>query len=735
MIASNTQNSIRLEYTPFHWYQKAKFVECLMCHECTFTKTKIPILNEPISFDIETTSFRRDDEKYATMYVWAFDIFDTTFLGRTWSDFAEMLTLLEKFYRLRETKRQVVIYIHNLSYEFQWMMKYFEWSKVFAVDSRTVLFALTKLNIEFRCSYLLYGSSLDEMGKELQKISNRMEKSILEKLPDYNYELPRHFKTTLTKDEIEYVVHDVKIVAEYIRIQIKEECGIDNIPRTRTGYVRRLCKYLCLYDKKNGRNYREFIQSLTLTLDEYNKAKNAFAGGYTHCAIRYMGIMQKDVTSFDFSSSYPAVMLSNKFPMKKGEKYENLKKDVFEKYMHEDLCTVTITLKDVKPKFLHDFYISKSKCEVAVNAITSNGRVYSADKIRVTITSIDYRIIEKVYKFEIDEIGVLYKYQSWYLPKPIIQAILDLYGKKTSLKDRDGYDMEYMLSKGMLNSIYGMCVTDILRDVFGYDFKNNEWKEVEHVFAMEREKQEELMNKANANGGRFLFYLWGVFVTAYARYNLWTGIIECKEDYIYSDTDSLKIKNAEKHMEYIERYNNEIKQKIETVLNYYKLDVSLMHPKTIDGKEKQIGIWAFDGYYKYFKSLGAKRYIYIQTNKKGIDELHITIGGVNKTTGCKYFVTLTNHPDKNDFTNDSEKDIKKLFDSFSKKTVIPKEYSGKLIHTYGDAEFTMEYTDYNGEKAEIHEMSFVHLELTKYKMKAGYAEEFRQFIRYMKRYA
>jgi len=39
-----------------------------------------------------------------------------------------------------------------------------------------------------------------------------------------------------------------------------------------------------------------------------------------------------------------------------------------------------------------------------------------------------------------------------------------LYQDKTILKGVDGSEVEYMLSKGMLNSIYGMSVTDIVKD-------------------------------------------------------------------------------------------------------------------------------------------------------------------------------------------------------------------------------------------------------------------------------
>lgn len=726
-------DSKRLEYTPFTWYSKISFIEWLMQNEAVFTNTKTPILNEPVSFDIETTSFRKNGEKYATMYVWAFDIYDRTFIGRTWKEFIELIETLSRFYDLKKTKRKIYIYIHNLSYEFQWFHKYFKWSKVFAVDSRTVLYALSEANIEFRCSYLLYGSNLAEMGKEVQKISKRLDNSVLEKLPDYNYELPRHYKTTLTNDELEYVIHDVKIVSEYIRIQIQEENGIDEIPRTRTGYVRRMCQYLCLYDYKNGKNYREFIQTLTLSFDEYTDAKQAFAGGYTHCAIQYEGVLLENVTSYDFSSSYPAVMLANKFPMNKGIKIITEKRDEFEKYMHEELCIVTVTLTNLKPIFMHDFYISKSKCEVAENAVTSNGRIYSADRITITLTSIDYRVIEKTYKFDIESIGVIWYYKSWYLPRSIIQAILELYGKKTTLKGVKGSEMEYMLSKGMLNSIYGMSVTDILRDVFGYDYSTGEWKPTEHVFKMERAKQDELIEKANMSKGRFLFFLWGVFVTAFARANLWSGIIECGTDYVYSDTDSIKVLNIEKHMDYIRRYNAGIREMIDHTLTVRGFNPELSRPKTKKGEVKQIGIWDFDGHYKYFKALGAKRYMYIETDSDTkIDELHITIGGVSKTLGRDWFLSKTRYPIVNDCTNDSKAEIKYMFSLLDKDTVIPKEYTGKMIHSYGDDEYKMNFTDYNGVCAEIHELTFVHLESCEYHMKSNYLDEFRQFIRFMK---
>lgn len=167
-----------------------------------------------------------------------------------------------------------------------------------------------------------------------------------------------------------------------------------------------------------------------------------------------------------------------------------------------------------------------------------------------------------------------------------------------------------------------MCVTSIVHDVI--DFDGSEWTTEESNIDRE-------LSNYNTDKNRFLFYQWGVWCTAYARNNLFSGIKECKSDYIYADTDSIKIFNANKHQNYFIRYNEWIINKLQACLFHYNIDIDNISPKTIKGESKPLGVWDFDGFYNEFKTLGAKRYIVNHD-----DNISITVCGLSKKSGKEY---------------------------------------------------------------------------------------------------
>ena len=656
--------------------------------------TKKYYYNIACSFDIETSSFYIDDNnnittdklngrKCSNMYIWQFAINDNVIYSRFWTDFLRLIEKLENKLNTSENLR-LIIYVHNLSYEFQYIYKMFNWSSVFAITERKPIYALNENGIEFRCSYILSGYNLDTLAKNLEN------KTVKKLLGNLDYNLIRHNKTELTEKELEYCFNDVLIVTQYINEQIKEFGTIANIPLTQTGKVRNFTKNKCFSIPE----YKYFIKELTLDVLEYQKLNMCYSGGFTHSNAINTNIKLNNVSSYDFTSSYPFVMLSEKYPMSKGRKIKITSQKMFLDCLNNYCCLFSIRLFNVKPKTMNENILQASKCYNTKKAIINNGRIVECEQTETILNEIDFYNITQFYHYDNFEVDDFYIYEKDYLPKPIIESILELYGKKTTLKNVPGKEKEYLHSKEMLNSIYGMCVTNTMKQqiifnsgVWGKDSDFNLNESVENY---------------NKDRNRFLFYAWGVWVTSYARKNLFNGILNMCNDYIYSDTDSLKILNKEKHLDYFENYNKQVETKLKNMCEHYNIDFNLCKPKTIKGVEKLIGVWDFEETYKHFKTLGAKRYLI--ENDSG--DYEITIAGLPKNA-ISYIIK---------YAEETKQDV---FDVFSNYMYIPENETGKKTHTYIDSENIVNITDYKGETIKVLCKSGVHLENCEFTLLMG----------------
>lgn len=631
------------------------------------------------------------------MYIWQICINGTCYIGRTWDEFIEVCNTISYILELSEEKI-FVFYVHNLSYEFQFIRDYFEWSSVFATDTRKPLYALTSLGIEFRCSYMLSGYSLATVGKNLTKYK------VQKKEGDLDYKLIRTPETPLTEKELGYCINDVLVIVAFIQEEIEKNGDITKIPLTKTGYVRKYCRNACLYKDKNHKkevdyhiNYRKYIKNLSVTTDEYMMLKRAFQGGFTHASALYVNEVIENVSSHDETSAYPYTMIAEKFPASKGQKVIPKDDNEFKNYLLKYCCMMDITFFNIEDVFFYDNYISASKCWKLINPVVNNGRVVSADCLSITITEQDFFIICKTYKYEYFGIGDMYIYRKAYLPTVFVESILQLYADKTKLKGVQGMETEYLNTKGMLNSCYGMAVTDMIQNSTMYI--DGQWT----TYTEDINKQ---IEDANNSYKRFLFYPWGVWVTAYARRNLWSAIMELKEDYIYSDTDSVKYVNMEKHKGYFDFYNENVQNKLHKCMQWHQLPDELWKPKSVKGEEKILGVWDYEGTYTRFKTLGAKRYM-VQED----DEYSLTVSGLNKKICMPYLIDKYKNP----------------FDAFNDDMYIPPDYTGKQTHTYLDLPADGEVTDYMGNKYQYHMQTGIHLENAEYNLSLSKA-----FIEFLK---
>lgn len=672
-------------------------------------RTYIRYINVPMSFDIETSSFYVGDEKCSCMYIWQFGVNGHVCYGRTWEQFSLFMEKLSVLLGLGD-KQRAVIYVHNLAYEFQFIKDLFDWESVFARETRHPMYARSNTGYEFRCSYTLSGSSLEQTAKDCIKYK------CAKKVGFLDYDKIRTYKTFLTTEEIEYCVYDVICVMNYIKEEMERYSNsIVKIPMTKTGKVRLRCKDHLL-GPENRKKYRQIIKRLTLTYNEYKMLRDSFQGGFTHANWCEVGFVHNNVGSRDFTSSYPTVMIAEPFPMSKGEEIHLSSVEEMKELSKTHLMIFNVHFDSIKPKFKYEHYLSSSKCfrlnadmhriplgEKSKDCRVDNGRIIEAQDLYTTITNIDFEIIEKDYEIEGVTFFTGYKYRKGYLPKQFVEIIVELYEKKTTLKDVEEKVVEYMLSKADLNSLFGMAVTDIINDTI--EFSGGTW--LNHP--TNKDQEEEIIEKYNKNPKRTLFYPWGVFVTAYARRNLWSGILELGSDYIYSDTDSVKYINDEKHRDYFDRYNKWITNKLIMACNYQGIDPARVTPVTIKGKKKPLGVWDDEShdtpigkmYARRFKTLGAKRYMKEYWNDKNKTwDLEITIAGVSKKKGSE-------------FMNDHKDEAFQLFDNY---LTIPEDYSGRLISTYIDEGIDCTVTDYQGNVTDIQAHSGIHMEKSDYNL-------------------
>lgn len=600
------------------------------------------------AFDIETTYL--DDVEQSIMYIWQFAVMDLRngniwyCFGRTWEQFTK---LLDSFYHEGIT---VLVWVHNLSYEFQFMRHWlpFQKDKIFALKSRKVVRADID-GVQFRCSYIQTNKSLDaftrDMGVVHQKLSG----------VEFDYSKKRYPWTEMTTEELQYCCNDVVGLLESMQVRMRmENDTLYSLPLTSTGYVRRLAK-----EAMRKFNHNQ-LQAMMCDVDVYKLLRLEFRGGDTHANRYHVNKILENVASYDRASSYPDVMLNYRFPMSAFT--PRMITDIGElekKCQIRDCCFIavfTITNLQQRDIYYGAPYLSLDKAVEISGQVVDNGRILSANKAVYVFNDIDWKIVKSEYVGEV-EISQVYIAKYGYLPQAFRDLVIDLFHKKTSLKNVDGQELNYMRSKELINSLYGMCAQNPVKpDVIYMD-------EPDQAFTLEDivdigEKLEKYNKKA------FLLYAWGCWVTAWARLKLKEMINIVGDNFVYCDTDSVKFlvrDDYKRIVARIEEYNQGLKE------------LSISNKGYADDKKgitHYLGVYEYEETYKQFKTLGAKKYAY--TRQDGT--FKITIAGVPKKAGAREMGTIENFNVGFVFRN-----------------------SGKLESVYNDSDYGTYYTDDSSE--------------------------------------
>lgn len=553
------------------------------------------------AFDVETSEVI---EGQAAMYVWMLQLGENapTVVGRTWLQFREVMEKVRDY--LAGTDTTLVIWVHNLSYEFQFLRSVYKFdaSEVFAVKKRKVL-KCTMYNgaIEFRCSYLHSNMSLAEYTRKMGAKHGK------ESGEEFDYKERRYPWTLLTEAQLRYCVHDVVGLVEALGIEMEHDGDtLETVPLTSTGYVRRDAK----------RAMREYshdrVASMQPNYDLYTLLREAFRGGNTHANRWFAGEILKNVYSCDESSAYPAAMLTRQFPVTPftqlgscdGKKLKDLIK------RRKKAVIARVGLHDVKLRneTWGNPYLSIAKIRNSKGVKVDNGRVLSAEYLETTITDIDLDIIASEYNFS-DLVAEKVYYSNYgELPESLKNLLRDYFERKTQLKGVSGQEIYYMKSKNKLNSIYGMSAQDpVKQDIIfnGLDFEEatvDEWDIL-----------------ADTTRKSFFPYQWGVWTTANARMMLEEGLRVVGEHFVYTDTDSIK---------YLDDGTGAIAAGLERLNEKRRKAAQQCGACSTDpnGVTHYMGVFEDEGEYRRFSTLGAKKYAF--EDERG--RLSVTVAGVSK---------------------------------------------------------------------------------------------------------
>lgn len=571
--------------------------------------------------------------------------------GRKPSQLAYCLKQIADINRL-DNDNKMLVYCHNMSYDWQFFHAFLQ--DEFGEDGEILAVGAHRLinyqigGLEFRDSLKVSNKGLAKWGKEL----NIKHKKLTELI---DYSVQRYQDSKLYKNDWRYMFRDVISLDECIAKQM--ELWADNtksIPLTSTGYVRRETRKEFKKEKAN----REYFLRKKLTLDTYRFCRSEFAGGLTH-GNRFragrtitvekikelLGREDVIIRHRDFVSHYPSQQICKYCPGSKFALYYDHLQDEKRKALHvndllamDDKCILAsiqiwdLELRDgVTLPYAQECKILAGQRE-KLDLVCDNGRVIKmlSGSSVVVLNELDLKWYKKQYKFKFKILQV-YTASRAPFPRFLTDTVIKYFVKKTKLKNElkeiekkygresDQYrelKIQEQIAKAMLNGIYGMSATDIVRSKF-FETESGIWdKEV-----LTADMIEDRINKYYSGKKNFMNYELGLWTTAHARDELLTF---CEligyEYYLYADTDSLFYISTPEIEDLIEAKNKEFRNECDKNGWYITLDGKKTYFHQFDDEGEDI---------IKFRFLHAKCYAYVTSD----GQLHATIAGVPEKSG------------------------------------------------------------------------------------------------------
>lgn len=345
--------------------------------------------------------------------------------------------------------------------------------------------------------------SVDEVAKAFNLPISKLEL-------DYKTKRERWHK--LTDHEVEYLRHDVEIMARAMGYMYEK--GLTKM----TIGSNALANY-----KESVSNFKHYFPSLSPECDA--DIRRSYKGGFTYLNPIWKGKTSGKGLVLDCNSMYPSVLRYQMMPYGEPVRFEGL--------YQADPCyplyvqVITCIFK-VKPGFIPTIQIKNSLSFMPNEYLESS----DGELVTLTLTSVDLELFFKHYDVSHIHYGGGYKFKGC---TGLFNQYIDYWTEEKIRAGKEGNKALRTIAKLCLNSLYGK---------FGLGIKTAR----KHPFLGEDDKVHYYMGELETRDGIYIPI--AAFCTSYARQNIietsmairkWSMAKYGRDLYIYSDTDSAHI--------------------------------------------------------------------------------------------------------------------------------------------------------------------------------------------------
>lgn len=374
----------------------------------------------------------------------------------------------------------------------------------------------------------------------------------------------------LTPDEVEYIKHDVEIIARALDIMFKQGLNKMTIASDALDSF-----------KKMTPQFRKIYPKLSKEVDA--DIRQSYKGGFTYVSEKYAGVEVGEGVVLDVNSLYPSRMKLENLPFGEPIAFEGKYEadTIYDLYVQKLSC-----IFEIKSDKIPSIQIKHSMSFMPNEYIkSSNGEI-----VTLCLTNPDLELFFEQYNVEVIEWQGGYKFKSI---NGVFNKYIDYWTEQKIQAKKDGNAPQYLIAKLMLNSLYGKFGTGLTgRKKYPVIIDG----EVHYAMTDEEDKAGVYLPVAS-------------FITAYARkYTIetsqmirdWSTAHHGKDAYLYSDTDSI--------------HANLSKEDLQILSDIIKID------------DYELGAWKHESSFERAKFIRQK--CYIEQDYDG--KINVTIAGFPK---------------------------------------------------------------------------------------------------------